>query len=391
MKPASMFEFKGSKLAVEKPIPFRYSRVRICGHNGSAKPYEGTFETMLNHKKLNKESGKSELLILGAMVLLAAGALAYFYGKALNKDGGDASEIASSVAQDGSEQTADAAAGPVIKDPRGNPVVAKIKGTDITRNEVFGFIQGLPPQARQQPLEKLYPLALEQVINNKIIADRTKGVNLDGDAEVRKQLAQAKDQIVRAVYIENKVKEQITEDRLKGLYDGYVKTFPEIEDVKARHILVKEESKAKELIQQLEGGASFEELAKANSTDGTAQNGGDLGYFAKTDMVPAFGEAAFALEIGSYSKKPVKTEFGYHVIKSEEKRKRPPAAFEDIKPFLEAQLRQQILGETLERWRKEAEIKRFDINGDAVIEPASGEEANKAAAPAPAPATPPAQ
>ncbi|MBK7361304.1 MAG: peptidylprolyl isomerase [Micavibrio sp.] len=224
------------------------------------------------------------------------------------------------------------------------------------------------------PLEQLYPLALEQVINSRIIAAKTKNVNLDSDEEVKKRLAAAKTEIVRGVYIEKQVSEKISEDRLKSVYEEYVKNFPDIQDVKARHILVKEEGKAKDLIKQIEGGASFEDLAKANSTDGTAQNGGDLGYFAKTDVVPAFGDAAFALNIGEFTKKPVKTDFGYHVIKVEEKRKRPPASYDDIKPYLETQVRRQILDETIQAWRKDADIQRFDINGDA-IEPSAGEPA----------------
>ena len=142
------------------------------------------------------------------------------------------------------------------------------------------------------------------------------------------------------------------------------------------------------LIKQLNEGASFEELAKANSTDGTAANGGSLGYFAKTDVVPAFGEAAFNLKVGEYTKKPVKTDFGYHVIRVEEQRKRPPASFEEIKPYLEGQVRRQILDETILEWRNQSEIQRFDINGDA-IEPSAGEE--KPAAEAAPAATPPAQ
>jgi peptidyl-prolyl cis-trans isomerase C len=169
------------------------------------------------------------------------------------------------------------------------------------------------------------------------------------------------------------VNKKISESRLKDAYEKYVKAFPDVQDVKARHILVKDEAKAKDLIKQLGEGKDFAELAKANSTDGTAQNGGELGYFAKTEVVPPFADAAFALNVGEYSKTPVKTDFGYHVIKVEEKRKRPPAAYDEIKPLLETQLRREILEETVEAWRDDAQIERFDINGKP-IEPAGGDE-----------------
>ena len=333
---------------------------------------------MFNRRQFHSESGNTALIVLAVIVVAAIGGLAYFSGK-IGKEAPatDNSAIAAAAAQTAAATPADPNAAPEAKPPvlkPGNPVVAKMKGGEVTRLDVFNFIQDLPAQTRQMPLEQLYPLALEQVINSRIIAAKTKNVNLDSDEEVKKRLAAAKTEIVRGVYIEKQVNEKVNEERLKSVYDEYVKNFPDIQDVKARHILVKEESKAKDLIKQIEGGASFEELAKANSTDGTAQNGGDLGYFAKTDVVPAFGEAAFALNIGEFTKKPVKTDFGYHVIKVEEKRKRPPASYEDIKPYLETQVRRQILDETIQAWRKDADIQRFDINGDA-IEPSAGDPA----------------
>jgi peptidyl-prolyl cis-trans isomerase C len=334
---------------------------------------------MFNRRQFNSESGNTALIVLAVIVVAAIGGLAYFSGK-IGKEApaADNSALAAAAAQTATAAPAAAdpnapeAKPPVLKP--GNPVVAKMKGGEVTRLDVFNFIQDLPAQTRQMPLEQLYPLALEQVINSRIIAAKTKNVNLDNDEEVKKRLAAAKTEIVRGVYIEKQVNQKVSEDRLKSVYDEYVKNFPDIQDVKARHILVKEESKAKDLIKQIEGGANFEELAKANSTDGTAQNGGDLGYFAKTDVVPAFGEAAFALNAGEFTKKPVKTDFGYHVIKVEEKRKRPPASYDDIKPYLETQVRRQILDETIQAWRKDADIQRFDINGDA-IEPSAGEPA----------------
>jgi peptidyl-prolyl cis-trans isomerase C len=369
---------------------------------------------MSKYRSFHNQSGNALIIVLAVLVVVAVGALAYFSGKAGKIGQPEVNNaVAATAAADKTDQpvdvkdTSDAAevaapgaAVPAIKP--GNPVVAKLKGAEVTRLEVFNFIQSLPPQTRQLPLEQLYPMALEQVINSKIIAEKTKDINLDNDAEVKKQLAEAKKQITRTVYIENMVNKKIDEKRLKDVYAEYVKSFPDVDDIKARHILVKDEAKAKDLIKELNSGKDFAELAKANSIDGTAASGGELGYFAKTEVVPAFADAAFALTVGEYSKKPVKTDFGYHIIKVEEKRKRPPAAYNDIKPYLETQVRRQILDETVQAWRDEANIERFDINGDPV-EPSAGDEKaaeDKSAAPtsAPtagepvlAPTTPPAQ
>jgi peptidyl-prolyl cis-trans isomerase C len=258
-----------------------------------------------------------------------------------------------------------AKAAPVIKP--GNPVVAKVGAKDITRADVLNFIQTLPPQTRQMPVEQLFPLAQQQLVNTQVIIDKTKGVKLDGDPEVKKQMDLAKEQIVRSVYLQKEVDKQITDAKVKDAYATYVKNFPaDIQEVKAAHILVKDEAKAKDLIKQLNGGGDFAKLASENSIDATAKNGGELGYFAEKEVVPPFAKAAFATAVGTYTKAPVKTDFGYHIIKVEDKRKRPPADFETAKPLIEAQLRREILEGMIKDWRDQSKVEVFDINGDKV-------------------------
>ncbi len=333
---------------------------------------------MLNRRSFHNEAGNTVLIVLAVVVVAAIGGLAYFSGKIGKTDAAPAQTAETPAAAD--TQQADAESQSGIKE--GNPVVAKFKGGEVTRAEVFNFIQTQPPQTRQLPLEKLYPMALEQVINGKIIAAKTKNVNLDSNEKVKQQMADAREQITRFVYLEEQVDKRVTEDRIKKLYDEQLAKFPDVEEIKARHILVKEESKAKEMIKKLDKGENFEELAKANSIDATAKNGGDLGYFIKGQMIPAFSDSAFATAVGSYTKKPVKTDFGYHVIKVEDKRKRQPPTYEEAKASLLPNVREQILVELIQEWRNDSGIERFDINGNA-IEPSSGD-----AAPTPPPATP---
>lgn len=330
------------------------------------------------------ERGNVAIIVLVVLVIVAVGALAFLSGK-LTDDGQDAGtppsaemakDDATAPATDASaaNETATAAGEEIVVDP-GNPVVANVNGEEITRLEVFNFIQTLPPNIRQQPVQQLFPLALNQVVTAKIIEDKTEGVKLDNDAEVKAQLAAAKENIVRSVYIQKQVEKKVTEDRLKAAYDTYKSTFPEVQEAKASHILVDDEKLAKDLTKQLEEGADFAELAKANSKDGTASNGGQLGYFTEAEVVPEFAKAAFALEAGAVTGKPVKSEFGYHVIKLEEKRQRPAAEYEQIKPYLEGELRRAALDEVVSEWRKSAKVETFDINGKSVVaaEPAAGE------------------
>lgn len=275
-------------------------------------------------------------------------------------------EPAAGEAKDTKPANATADGASAIK--QGDPVVAKIGGEDVKRSDVFNYIGTLPEQIRQMPLETLFPLALDQVVNNKIIGMKAQQAKLEADPEVTKLTEQAQGQIVRNVYIERELNKAISQKELVKAYQKMLENMGKIEEVHARHILVPmpDEQKAKDIIKKLDEGAKFEDLAKESSDGPTAANGGDLGYFAKNEMVPEFAEAAFALAPGTYTKTPVKTQFGWHVIKVEEKRERPEPQFELVKPQLEAQIRRDELTRLLEKWQKEAKIQKFDINGEAV-------------------------
>lgn len=247
----------------------------------------------------------------------------------------------------------------------GNPVVAKVNGTDITRGEVLEFVASLPEQVRQMPLQNLFPMARDQVINNKLVTEKTATANLANDPEVLKLLEQAKLQIERNVYVERAVAAKVNDAELQKAYNELKAEMAKIEEVKARHILVDTEDKAKEVITKLQGGAKFEDLVQEYSEGVTKDTKGELGYFAKTDMVPEFANAAFALGKGQYTKAPVKTQFGWHVIENEDRRTRPVPGFDEVKPQLEAVVRQRQLQELVNSWQKDAQVEKFDINGKA--------------------------
>jgi peptidyl-prolyl cis-trans isomerase C len=296
-------------------------------------------------------------LIIG-VVVIAAIALGMMFMSSRNgvaqNEGADA-EIATKTGE------GDA---PMIK--LGNPVVAVVYDKEINRSDVFNFISNLPENVRQMPIQNLFPLALDQVVNNHVISEKAKNADLAEDKEVTELVDQAKEQIVRNVYLERQVDAAVTQKKLLASYEKLLKDISEIEETKARHILVEDEETAKAVIAELDGGADFVELAKEKSTGPSAERGGDLGYFAKNQMVPEFADVAFSLDKGAYTKDPVKTQFGWHVIKVEDRRNRPEPKFEDVKPQLEAQLRQQILADLVQDWQKEAKIQKFDINGEKV-------------------------
>jgi peptidyl-prolyl cis-trans isomerase C len=266
----------------------------------------------------------------------------------------------------------------------GNPVVAKVDDQPITRVDVFRYIQSMPQNVQQLPPAAIYPMALEQVIDTRLIQNKAEAANLEEDQEVKTQMNLAHQQILRAVYIQREVDKRISDSDMKAKYDEYVKSLQNVEERHARHILVDTEDKAKEIIKKLNDGADFVALAKESSTGPSADNGGDLGWFAKQDMVPAFSEAAFATEKGTVNPTPVKTQFGWHVIKVEGVRSRPAPTFDEMKPAIQAELRREIVGKLVKDWREKADIEMYDINGEPLnaTAPAAGDEANPAPAPA---------
>ena len=246
-----------------------------------------------------------------------------------------------------------------------NTVVAVVNGTEIHLSQLAEFARQLPAQMGQPPYEAL----LEIVINNQLVYDQAKKDKLDADPDVKSAVKQAEISIMRQVWINKKMRSAVSEEAVKARYDQLVKDFVPAEEVHARHILVETEDGAKSIIAELNRGADFAELAKTRSKDPSgAQSGGDLGYFTQKDMVPEFANAAFAMRPGEVSKTPVKTQFGYHVIKVEDKRMASVPPYEQAKGPISQQVAEGVAEKTVGELREKAKIKRFGPDGSPLPE-----------------------
>jgi peptidyl-prolyl cis-trans isomerase C len=248
-------------------------------------------------------------------------------------------------------------------------VVAIVDGDKIVKKDVMSAIKNLPIQQGDAEAEKVFPLVLDQIVNEKLIDKATAAAKLEQTEEYKKRVEILKASLLKQMYIEKFLKDKITDSKVKAEYDKFKSDNTGKEEIHARHILVPTEEEAKQVIKDLDGGAKFDELAKKRSSGPTAQNGGDIGYFAKDDMLPEFSNAAFALSKGSYSKTPVKTPFGYHVIKIEDKRKRTVPAMKEVENAIRNKLGQDALEKLVRDLRAGSEIKIFDINGKPVEAP----------------------
>ncbi|WP_411037402.1 peptidylprolyl isomerase [Shinella sp. BYT-45] len=279
-----------------------------------------------------------------------------------------------------------AAAGSNVRaqDAAADPVVAKVGTVDIHESELKLAIAGLDPQLANLPDEQKRVAALSSIIDVKLLAADANKEGLQDTADFKQRLAFLTDRELHNAYFKKHVVDAVTPEEVKARYDKEVAALTPEDEIRARHILVKTEEEAKAVIADLDAGKDFVEIAKEKSTDPNKSEGGDLGYFAKGRMVPEFENAAFALEKGAYSKAPVKTQFGFHVIKVEDKRKQQPPALEQV----EGQVRQLVMRdkylELLEKAKAESPIDIQDsalkTAYDAVNKPAAEGEGETAPA-----------
>jgi peptidyl-prolyl cis-trans isomerase C len=267
--------------------------------------------------------------------------------------------------------------------PAANPVVARVDGQPILLSDIAAAAQELPDELRAMPAPMLYPLLLDQIIAGRAVTAAARRAGLDRDEEVRARIRRAEEQELQQAWLTREIGTRVTDDAVRARYQQDIANRPAEEEVRARHILVRTETEARAALAEVRGGADFAEVAQRRSTGPGARDGGDLGFFRRGDMVPEFAEAAFALRAGQVAENPVRSQFGWHVIKVEERRRAAAAPFEEVAQALRQQLMQAEVQGAVERARAGVQVERFNLDGSAP-------RAIDAAEP-PAPAAPAAQ
>ncbi len=246
---------------------------------------------------------------------------------------------------------------------RDDPVVAIVNGAPIQRSDVEEARGRLPAEMRQVPLQMVFGLLLDSLINTKLVAGQAREQGLHEEEGIKRRMTRIEDQILERALLLSYIEERVTEDALQERYKKLVEESKDKEEISARHILVETEGKAMEVIADLKKGEDFAELAKKQSTGPSASGGGDLGFFSADQMVPEFAKAAFALDKGQFTDTPVKTQFGWHVIKVEDRRAAKPPAVEKVSETLRNDLAREIGTAYIQGLRKKADVQRFKPDG----------------------------
>lgn len=235
--------------------------------------------------------------------------------------------------------------------------VATVNGKPIPKKMYDAYVIHKQKQDPKLDVKKNKEVLIEELVNRELMFQDALRLNLDKDKDVLFQLKQHRiDLLIKHAIRKTMLSTPITDTELKLEYDRRVKSA-NVPEFKARHILLKDEGKAKSVIKDLNNGKEFIKLAKAYSTGPTGKNGGDLGWFNSRQMVPAFSKAVASMKKGSYTKTPVKTKFGWHVIKLEDTRKMEPPKFSDIKKQIRAIMQNKKLQEYIIKLRKTAKVK----------------------------------
>lgn len=212
-----------------------------------------------------------------------------------------------------------------------NIVAAKVNDHIISAQDVLNVINTLPQNIKKKPLPEIYPRVVNELINQYLITKQAYNEKLDLDQKVINLVKKSQDKILAKYWLNNYIKNETKEEKIKTFYNNYLKSFQKYKEANASHILVKNNEEARAIIKKINNKSKFSELAKIHSTGPSGKNGGNLGWFGPGQMVKEFEQATFSLEKGEISQEPVKTKYGFHIIKLNDIRDAKPKKLDEIK------------------------------------------------------------
>lgn len=238
-------------------------------------------------------------------------------------------------------------------------VVAIVNGYEIRASEVRMAFDDVIGQLPNLPKKLRYPFVVEFLVERHLLAQLANQEGLAETDDYKRRLAAYQAKALRDSYLAQKLGPQVKEEDIKKVYDEEAKKVTETERIRARHILVASEKEAASVAEKLGAGGKFEDLAKQYSLDGSKDYGGDLGYFTAPEMVPEFSKAAFALKKGQISK-PVKTDFGWHIIRLEDRKMGAAQPYDQVKGAIRNVLVRNKVQEVLAGLKDKAKVEIVD-------------------------------
>lgn len=259
-----------------------------------------------------------------------------------------------------------------------DPVVAVVNGVGLNKSDLEIIHQNLQEPWSQYDFDSLFPTLQDLAIRLQLAKQDGLNKKLDESDDYKKNVEFTSGNILQDLALKAYIQENLTEENLKIYYEDKIKDFTPEEERKTRHILVETPEKAEEIIKRLDAGEDFNTLAIEASIGPSGANGGELGWASKNEFVPEFANAAWTIEKDAYGKTPVQTSFGYHVIFVEDVRKTEVPQFEDVKALLEGELQRDLEEQYFEELQRNADIERYDVNGETIVIPEAPDEVEPA-------------
>ncbi|HEY0183149.1 MAG TPA: peptidylprolyl isomerase [Rhodopila sp.] len=244
-----------------------------------------------------------------------------------------------------------------------DPVVGSVEGHQINLSDLGEAAKALPENLRGLPFDTLYPVLLDRMIDHEALVMMARRRGLEDRPQVQREIVAATERILEGAYLAEVAAPQVTEQAIQARYNRQYANRSATEEVRARHILVATEAEARKVLEDLRNGADFASIASVLSKDPDASKGGDLGFFRREQVWPGFADAAFSLQPGQVGPDPIRNEFGWHVIKVEEKRLVAPPSFPDVHDQLRQELLAAAIQQAVANARSQLVIHRFNLDG----------------------------
>ncbi len=247
-----------------------------------------------------------------------------------------------------------------------DPVIGSVEGHLIYLSDLGEAMKTLPENLRGLPFDTLYPVLLDRMVDHEALVIMAKRSGLEQKKEVQREIQNSAERILEGAYLSEVAAPSVTETAIQARYAKQYANRPATEEVRARHILVTTEAESRKVLEDIKKGADFATIARVLSKDPDAAKGGDLGFFRREQVWPAFADVAFSLQPGQVAPSPIKNEFGWHVIKVEERRLVAPPSFSDIHDQLKQELLAAAVQLAIAKSRAQLAIHRFNLDGSEV-------------------------
>jgi peptidyl-prolyl cis-trans isomerase C len=250
--------------------------------------------------------------------------------------------------------------------PGADPVVGSVDGKLIYLSDLTRVTNALPEQMRNLPFDSIMPVLLERLIDHQALTMTARRAGLDKNLEIQREMQAAADLVLERAWLGVVTPSKVTEAAIVARFNREYANRPATDEVRARHILVGTEAEAKSVLQELKGGADFASVARVVSKDPDGKQGGDLGFFRRDQVWPGFADVAFALQPGQVGKEPVHNEFGWHIVKVEERRLVAPPTLSEVRDKIRDELMTQAVKEAIAAARSQMIIHKFNLDGSEI-------------------------